>query len=102
MPMLGYPAQVAELEKIARLTPAGAATERAAPGLGEAEDAPCLVCGRRPARACGACGSVHYCSAEHQRVGACWPGPEALEFGPVALRMRMAPPRVISRGVQPT
>jgi hypothetical protein len=71
MPMLGYAAQVAELEKIARLSPARGAVE-AVPGLGEPEDVPCLVCERRPARACAGCGSVHYCSAEHQRVDACW------------------------------
>lgn len=71
MPMLAYPAQVAELEKIARLSAARAA-ERVVPALGEPEDAACLVCERRPARACAACGSVHYCSAEHQRVDACW------------------------------
>lgn len=71
MSMLDYQGQVAELEKIARLSP-GRAVNRSAPGLGEPEDAACLVCGRRPARACTACGSVHYCSAEHQRVDARW------------------------------
>lgn len=74
MPMLSYPAQVAELEKIARLSPARA-TSRPAPELGEPEDAACLVCERRPARACAACRSVHYCGAEHQGVDARWHDP---------------------------
>lgn len=71
MPRLSYPAQVAELEKIARLSPArGARTT--VPALGEPEDVACLVCERRPARACATCGSVYYCCAEHQRVDAVW------------------------------
>jgi hypothetical protein len=71
MPLLDYPAQVAELEKIARLSPPRA-VRRAPPELGAAGAGECLVCGARPARPCGACGGVFYCSEEHQRVDACW------------------------------
>lgn len=69
--MLDYPAQVAELEKMARLSPPRE-VRRAPPELGAVEDAACLVCGARPARPCSACGGVHYCGEEHQRVDACW------------------------------
>lgn len=69
--MLDYPAQVAELEKMARLSPPRE-VRRAPPELGAVEDAACLVCGARPARSCGACGGVHYCGEAHQRVDARW------------------------------
>src|SRR6186713_1048663 len=71
--MLGYPLQVSELEKIARLEP----TRRARPArlcelTERSSHARCLVCGKAPARACNGCHAVHYCGAEHQRADAEW------------------------------
>lgn len=71
--MLGYPLQVSELEKIARLEP----TRRARPGrlcelTERSSSVRCLVCGKAPARACNGCRAVHYCGAEHQRADAEW------------------------------
>jgi hypothetical protein len=71
--MLGYPLQISELEKIARLEP----TRRARPArlcelTERSSSARCLVCGKSPARACNGCRAVHYCGAEHQRADAEW------------------------------
>jgi hypothetical protein len=72
VPLLDYPVQVLELEKIAQLSPSPA-MQRELPGLGDANAAvACLVCGARPARACAACGGVSYCGEAHQRVDARW------------------------------
>ncbi|WP_181234216.1 zinc finger MYND domain-containing protein [Enhygromyxa salina] len=72
-PLLDYPVQVSELEKIARLSPPPPTVERAPPGLAGADAAvACLVCGSRPARACVVCGGVSYCGEAHQRVDARW------------------------------
>jgi hypothetical protein len=71
-PVLDYPTQISELEKIARHSPSPA-VQREPPGLADADAAmACLVCGTRPARACTACGGVSYCSEACQRVDACW------------------------------
>jgi len=68
--MLDYATQVSELEKIARLSPPRA-IERDAPALLPPHPAArCLVCGKRPARPCSACGGVSYCGVEHQRADA--------------------------------
>ena len=72
LPLLDYPTQVSELEKIARLS-SSPAVEREAPGLADADAAvACLVCGARPARGCAACGGVSYCGEACQRVDARW------------------------------
>lgn len=82
--MLDYAAQVAELEKIARLAPRPA-VRRAAPALGEVDAAAaCLVCGARPARACGGCGGVHYCGEAHRRDDARWHDPVCDELRAIA------------------
>jgi hypothetical protein len=72
VPLLDYPTQVSELEKIARLSPSSP-VQREPPELADADaEATCLVCGARPARACTACGGVSYCGEAHQRVDARW------------------------------
>ncbi|KIG17789.1 hypothetical protein DB30_02822 [Enhygromyxa salina] len=71
-PLLDYPIQVSELEKIARLSPSPA-VQRDPPRLGNANAAAaCLVCGLPSARACAACGGVSYCGEAHQQVDARW------------------------------
>ena len=69
---LDYATQVSELEKMAKLSPKGA-IERELPELLVPDPSrECLVCGKRPARACAACRSVDYCGVEHQRTDARW------------------------------
>lgn len=76
MDWLDYATQVSELEKMARLAPSPAVPPRAPPALlALSQKARCLVCGKRPARACSACGSVSYCCLSHQRVDARWHDP---------------------------
>lgn len=70
--MLDYATQVSELEKIARLAPSPVVVRPLPalhPGLLPGEHA-CLVCGKRPARACALCGSVSYCGVGHQEADA--------------------------------
>lgn len=70
--MLDYATQVAELEKIDKLSPIPRVT-REPPALGTVDrSARCLVCDKRPARPCTACSRVHYCGAAHQRIDARW------------------------------
>jgi hypothetical protein len=68
--VLPYAAQIAELEKIEKLSPRPIVT-RELPGL-VPSSGKCLVCGKRPARACAACGAVSYCGVEHQQKDARW------------------------------
>ena len=70
--LLDYPAQCAELEKMARRgAPQAALT--APPALGRpAPGRACLVCGARPARPCAGCDGVAYCDEDHQRVDLRW------------------------------
>jgi len=69
---LDYPTQVSELEKMARLSPSSPVTRAWPELLAPQPAAKCLVCGKRPARSCGACGGVSYCGAAHQRADARW------------------------------
>lgn len=71
-PLLDYPRQCAELEKMRRLGPPRACDSRPAPLAPLAADATCLVCGARPARPCGGCGGVAYCGEAHQQLDARW------------------------------
>lgn len=70
--LLDYAAQVAELEKMARLSPPRE-VRRARPRLGAPDPAAaCLVCGATPARPCSACDGVVYCGEAHQQLDARW------------------------------
>jgi hypothetical protein len=73
MSWLPYAQQVLELERIARLELPELEAPLDRPALGEASgEGGCLVCGRQPARRCQGCGSVSYCSVEHQGVDVGW------------------------------
>lgn len=69
---LDYPAQCAELEKMARLEPREPG-DSPPPALAPlAADATCLVCGACPAHPCRGCGGVAYCSDVHRQIDARW------------------------------